>query len=375
MDKVKNMTRQQKLFYSILVTLFIASIVFVNNNYAFYDRPIAKVTDTSLIETTKITDRLGNEDTLINQQITAVLKNGVEKGRHIQLTNGYSASGAYDQEYNAGNKLFVLLNPDTGKATELTGIITDVKRDQHVLAIAWIFIFTLLLVGHRQGLFAIVSFALNVLLLSIALDIYVKYSSVSLLLITAICILLFTAISLLFVSGFNEKTYAAVAATLLGTLTSLAITYFVFWGTAGNGLRYEEMQFLTRPYETVFMAGLFIGSLGAIMDVAITMSSSIFALYNRDPNISIKSLTTSGMDIGRDVMGTITNILFLAYISGSIPMLVLLFKNASPLNFTLSINLSLEIARALAGGIGIVLTVPIGVYTTVYFIHRKRVKI
>ena len=91
-------------------------------------------------------------------------------------------------------------------------------------------------------------------------------------------------------------------------------------------------------------------------------------------DISIKALKTSGMEIGKDIMGTMTNILFFAYISGSIPMLILYFKNASSLGYTLSMNLSLEVARALAGGIGIVLTIPIGLYTTIFFINRKKAR-
>src|SRR5699024_6468244 len=86
--------------------------------------------------------------------------------------------------------------------------------------------------------------------------------------------------------------------------------------------------------------------------------------------ISIKDLTASGYDIGRDIMGTMTNILLFAYISGSIPILIVYFNNHSPLGFSLSINLSLEIARALAGGIGIVLTIPIGLYVTFFFISQ-----
>src|SRR5690606_3060149 len=148
----------------------------------------------------------------------------------------------------------------------------------------------------------------------------------------------------------------------------------VIWGTSGNGLRYEELQFITRPYRDVFIAGLFLGSLGGVMDVAITMSSSIFALYEKDNNISIKALKTSGMDIGKDIMGTMTSILFLLYISGTIPMLVLYLTIASALSFTLSVSLSLELARALAGGIGIVLTIPIGLYVSIFFINRQRAR-
>ena len=243
-----------------------------------------------------------------------------------------------------------------------------------VVITAWIFIFTLLFVGKKQGLLSIISLAVNAVLLSYALDVYLDNSEISLLLICSISVILFTVASLLLVNGFNEKTYAAIAATLLGTFISLFITYLVMWVTSENGLRYEEMQFITRPYKVVFMAGIFIGSLGAVMDVAITMSSSIFGLYEKNNDISVKALKTSGMDIGKDIMGTMTNILFFAYISGSIPMLILYLKNASPWMFTLSMNLSLEIARALAGGIGIVLTIPIGLYISIFFINRKRAR-
>jgi uncharacterized membrane protein len=163
-------------------------------------------------------------------------------------------------------------------------------------------------------------------------------------------------------------------ATLLGTLFSLVITYLIMVFTSERGLHYEEMQFVTSPYRMVFMAGLFIGALGAVMDVAITMSSSLFGLYEKNQDISIKALKTSGMEIGKDIMGTMTNILFFAYISGSIPMLILYFKNASSLGYALSMNLSLEVARALAGGIGIVLTIPIGLYITIFFINRKKAR-
>ncbi|MCG3088455.1 YibE/F family protein [Sporosarcina cyprini] len=364
--------RKQISFYTVLFICFIVSILFVNHNYSFYDRPIAKVVQANLMEETNITDPVQNKDILYKQQLVAVLQNGEEKGQSIQLVNEYSASGAFDQEYNVGNELFVLLEKDPAGTIKSPAIILDVKRDKYVVLLAWIFIFALLIVGKRQGLFAIASFVINVLILSFALDLYVKHSAVNLLVVCGICILLFTAISLLFVSGFTEKTYAAIVATLLGTFASLAITFAIIWLTSGNGLRYEEMQFVTRPYKIVFMGGLFIGSLGAIMDVAITMSSSLFALYERNPDISFQAIKKSGREIGRDIMGTITNILFFAYISGSIPMLILFLRNASALGYTLSMNLSLEIARALAGGIGIVLTIPIGLYTTLFFIKRKK---
>src|SRR5690625_986677 len=192
--------------------------------------------------------------------------------------------------------------------------------------------------------------------------------------IRAITVIIFTSLLLYHVNVLHEKTYAAIIATLLGTFLSVFITCIAMWLTNENGLYYEEMQFLTRPYQLVFLAGLFIGSLGAVMDVAISIAAALFEMYERNNDISIQTLKKSGFDIGKDIMGTMTNILFFAYISGSIPMLILYIKNYSPLGFTLSMNLSLEITRALSGGIGIVITIPIGLYTTIFFIQRKRAK-
>ncbi len=372
-NNFKKITKKQFLLYTVLLLSFTCSILFVNHNYSYYDRPIAEVINTEIIETSEIIDQFDNEDRLFTQTLVAVLKNGEEKGKLIHLINQFSTSKAYDHEFKVGQKLFVSIHDKGNK--ELTGSIEDVKRDAYVVLTAWIFIFILIIVGKKQGLLSIISLAVNAILLWYALDIYINNAGMNLVLICSVSAILFTVISLLLVNGVNEKTYAAILATLIGTFSSLLIAYLVFLFTAESGLRYEEMQFSTRPYHMLFMAGLLVGSLGAVMDVAITMSSSIFGLYEKNNNISIQALKKSGMEIGKDIMGTMTNILFFVYISGSIPLILLYLKNDSQFGFTLSMTLSLELARALAGGIGIVLTIPIGLYTTLFFVKRKRARV
>ena len=356
----------------IIAICFISTFLFVHNNHFLYERPIAVVIDTSLEDKTETIDQFNNNDVIFTQELIAKIKNGEDKGKIIHIVNKFSTSKLYDHEFQVGNQLFVSIEGMIAETEELTGTIVDVKRDKYLLLVAWIFFFVLLIVGKKQGLFSMISLLINAVLLTYALHVYINHSNWSLLLIISVSVVIFTVISLLLVNGLNEKTYAAIIATLIGTFLSLLITCFALSVTSGQGLRYEELQFITRSYQTVFLAGLFIGSLGAVMDVAITMSSSIFGLYEKDHNISVKSLIHSGLEIGRDIMGTMTNILFFAYVSGSIPIIILYLMNMSSLGFTLSINLSLELARALAGGIGIVITIPIGLYTAIYFVKRKR---
>lgn len=366
---------QQRLFPVVLIALFIGSLVFVHHNYAFYKSSIAEVVEVTITSTTNLEDEFQNKDVLYTQQLVARLKNGTEKGTIIHLENEYSKSQAFDQKFEVGSEVFVSFNTQLQEGQEQSGTITGVKRDKYLVIIAWVFIFVLLLVGRRQGLLSVVSLIFNAAVLWFALDLYIKYANQSLLWICGASVFVFTVVSLLLVNGKNEKTFSAIIATLIGTFTSLLITYIALVITGENGLRYEELQFISRPYKTVFLAGLFIGSLGAVMDVAITMSSSIFGLYEKDPTISVKALTKSGLEIGKDIMGTMTNILFFAYVSGSIPILLLYFKNASALGYTLSLNLSLELVRALAGGIGIVITIPIGLYTAIFFVKRKKAQL
>ncbi|MFE7822178.1 YibE/F family protein [Priestia megaterium] len=373
-NKLKKMSRKQWVVYFLIVFCFVLSIIFVNHNSSFYKQPIAEVLSTYLQSKEKVTDQHNNKDQIYKQSIKAEIKNGKDKGKVIHLENEYSSSGAYDQKYKPGNEIFVTIDKPL-KEKHLTGSIKNAKRDKYVLLVGWLFIFTLLFVGKKRGFLALISLVVNAALMSFSLDIYVISSYKSLVFICSILVILFTVISLLLLNGVNEMTYASITSTLLGIFLTLGVTYAVVHFTDGNGLRYEGMQFLTRPYEIVFMAGLLIGSLGAVMDVSITISSSLFELYEKNEKISLTALRKSGMEIGRDVMGALTNILFFVYAAGSIPSMILYLKNASPLGFTLSMNLSLEIARALAGGIGIMLTIPIAVYTSIYFINQKRKRI
>ncbi|GLI85854.1 membrane protein [Rossellomorea marisflavi] len=371
MNRKKQINLKKWLLYIALIVLCITSIYFVHHNENYYGRPIAEVTDVKVTGTRDITDPNGNKDRLHEQEVHATVKNGPEKGKDILLSNTFSTSKAYDQEYKPGNDLFVSINDPDGQG-QLKGSIDDVKRDTSLIIIAWVFIFLMVLVGKRQGFYSLGTLYINAVILSFALDAYLSNDRIGLLAACGLAVVLFSSISLLLVNGFNRKTYAAVISTLVATFVTLVISFIVIKSTAANGLRYEEMQFLTRPTETVFMAGILVGCLGAIMDVAITLSSSIFTLYEKDPSISTKVLKEAGLEIGRDIMGTMTNIMFFVYISGAMPMLILYFKNASPLGFTLSMNLSLELARALTGGIGIVLAIPIGIAVSIYFVNKRR---
>lgn len=370
-----NLVKQRKSSKSIkkgtllvlLVVVAVSSLFFVNHNASFYDETIAQVTHANIIQKEQVTDEFQNQDMVYEQVLTAEILNGAAQGQNIQLTNTYTASGGFDDAYGEGALLFVKKN------AENQFDITGMKRDHLLLGIIWLLIFILIAVGRKQGILSLVSLVINMAIIAWIIQSYTKWDDYLIPLCMIGCVL-FTVISLTLVNGWNEKTFAAILATLVGTFVSFSIAVFVLWLTKENGMRYEELQFITRPYKTLFFAGLLVASLGAVMDIAITMSSSLFNLYEKNPHISLKQLAKSGREIGKDIMGPMTNILFFVYVSGSIPMMMLYFKNHATFTYTLSTNLTLEIVRALVGGIGIVLTIPISLFIVLYFIKRKQVK-
>ena len=363
--------KQQSIILSGSIFLCIVlSLLFVQNNFSLYKQPIVEIVKETLKDEKETIGSTNNQDTLFRQDLIGKIRNGEQKGEFVLLENTFSSSGAYDHRYQVGDELFITLQ--SRKGTQLDGIILYPKRDKYILLAAWLFILIVLLIGKKSGFFSILSLIINIFVLSFALNFYTNSEGVSLLFVSSLLVLFFTSTSLILVSGNNEKTYAAILATLMGTFSALLIAFIVMKLTSEKGLRYEEMAFVTRTPQKVFLASILVGSLGAVMDIAITITSSLYELYEKNKQISLKNLKESGMEIGKDIMGSMTNVLFFAYVSGSIPMLLLYLKNGAPLNYTLSMNLSLELTRALVGGIGIVLTIPISIYTTTYFIHKRR---
>ncbi len=376
---MKNLMLHKKkiLLYTLLAICCLFSLIFVNNDYNFYKETIVKVTTVQIVKKEKITDYYKNKDILYTQLLTGKILNGTLKGKTIELKNQYSYSGAADNQYKAGDKLFVSLdnssiNPGKNGSSEATsaisGTINGLKRDTYLVFIAVLFTIFIIAVGKKKGLFSLLSLIFNVVLFSLVMDLYLK--GINLLLVCSIVVIVFTVFSLILVGGYNQKTFTAIISTLLGTFLTLIIAYIVMKATNERGVRYEEMQFLTHPPHEIFMAEILVGCLGAVMDVCITISSSIYELCETNPELSSKALMDSGREIGKDIMGTMTNVLFFAYVSGGIPMLLVYLKNGFQTGYSFYMNLSLELIRALTGSIGIVLAIPLSLFTTV-FIQQK----
>lgn len=357
------------ILYAILVIVGIGSIIFTYNNYSFYDELIVKVISTEEEYLSTDTLNYGYKEDLYMQTIEARILNGEDRGKIVTISNEYHKGEAYDQRYYKGDELFVSVNKqgDTIKKAHIEGY----KRDKYIVILVVSFTLVIVLVGHLKGFLSIISVILNIIIFYVIVALNVK--GISLPVLSFIGAILFSVICLSLVSGLNKKTIAAIISSIAGVSVTMLISMIVIHFTKYSGVRFEQMELLTRPYEGIFLSEIILGGLGAIMDISISMATSLNELIEKDEKITVKSLKKSGYNIGRDIMSTMINVLFFTYICSVIPNLTIYFRNGIELGHLVNEYISLEMTRALTGAIGITITIPISIYISL-FVYKRRVK-
>lgn len=349
----------------ILVAIFIAIFIWSNNNYNMYKSEIAKVINITdeYLKTEDGPD--GREEKYFNQTITAKVKNGEYKGEIITLKNTYSSSMLKSEKYKKGDDLFVSVKKN---GDEVNGNINGLKRDKYIVLLIGIFIITIILVSGRFGVYTLATLVANIAAFIYFIKLYINGKNF--MLINLLMIIFFSVVTLLLLGGFSKKNIGAIISTLITTflifgLYKLAIIY-------GGDLHYELMDYISGPndIENIFLSGVIIGCLGAVMDVSITINSAVNELVSSSNSITIKQLIKSIREIGHDIMGTMINVLMFSYIGGSLSIVILKIINGYKLPSLIQFDISFEIVRFLIGSIGIVAAVPISALVAVLFFKK-----
>ena len=350
----------KKFAAKLIIVLFLSLIVYiaVYNNFQVYDTTIAKVTSAVQSE---------EKDGSIRQAITGTIKNGEHEGQTVTLKNTYDPSLAYDERYSRGSLLFLSLNDKTGSS--LTGTVTGVKRDHYAVLVLLVLTDLLLLAGGKQGFYTIIGLGLNIVLFYGMLTLY--EAGVNVLSLTIVLVILFSAIVLILINGFNKRTFISLIATLAAVaiigLLSAAVIHF------GPELSYEFMEYLPEPYtrseaNLLFLSEILIGGLGVIMDIAVTITSCSAELIRKDPLISKKALLLSCRQVADDITGTMINVVFFTNIAACIPVFLISMKNDISFFTVMKYNAFFEIACFLTGSMGIILTIPLAIFAASCFL-------
>ena len=189
------------------------------------------------------------------------------------------------------------------------------------------------------------------------------------------------AAGLIFLNGYSKKTFCAVCGCVGGVLVSGIAAAVAGTLSPMNGFNMQEAENLILygadqglKVSGLLVCGVLISALGAVMDVALGIASSVWEMKEQNPDASVGSLFRSGMQIGKDAMGTMANTLILAFAGSSLNMLILVQTYNIPfLQLINTDSIALEVVQSVAGSIGILLTVPLVAFISARLMaHRKR---
>lgn len=313
---------------------------------------------TGVVENVQYVDL--NDDTVsqTKQTIQVRLLTGEFKGETVELDNMLTGNPYYDIKLKKNTKV-ILHAEDNGEGVEFS--IEDIKRSGNLGWLSLLFCGLLIYVGRKKGFYSLISIGLTVLLITHALSPLILIGINPVLATILICIAS-TAATMYLVGGFNAKSTSAVIGAMLSLLFAGLLSYITMFTAHLTGFTEENSMFLYTAHPELDFIGITISTmilatLGAVMDVAMSIASTINEIYITDNTKTVKDLFISGMNVGRDIIGTMANTLILVYLGGSLPLLLL----AGNIDLQKFINLNqvvTETASALIGSIAIVICVP-----------------
>lgn len=295
-------------------------------------------------------------------------------GQEVEIEN-YLEGGPFDMEFKAGDQVFLQVSKLDDGSMEY-----EIRDRWYLDQLFWLSLIVLALIilfGGKQALKALLALFLSALLIFFFFIPMVEkgYTPSLLTLITSFLI---TLVSLVIILGFSRKTMTAVLGTFGGVIFAILLGYLggiVFLKL--NGLGAEDSRILAASFSEynfsgILLSGFVIGALGACMDVAVSIASSLDELCKHHPHISSGELFSSGMRIGRDVLGSMLNTLIFAYVGASLTLVLLLFKSGSSIVEILNYGFIVEeIVRSLIGALGLAATIPVTAVCAAYFYGKK----
>lgn len=267
-------------------------------------------------------------------------------------------------ELDVGDRVTVEITEDENGTA--TATVLDVVRANYLIGLLVLFLLSVILVGGKKGIRAILGLLLTILLIYFIMvkGIYSGKNAIITSIITAILIIVGTFI--IIGDGINKKILTAAIGTLGGVLSAgiIALIFNNIAKMTGGGEEAIQLSLnmttINFNFRDLLFSGILIASLGACMDVGMSIASSLDEIKLKNPEITGKELFKSGMNIGRDVIGTMTNTLILAYVGSSLTLILLFMAcNMSLAEILNKETIAEEIISAITGSMGVVYTIPI----------------
>lgn len=303
------------------------------------------------------------------QDVKVEIKEGEFKGEVLdaKYTVSYDLEGKIEGYLlDKGNIVEIEVQLTDGKINyEEEAVVHGIDRSGYIILLFILLLVISLVVGKVQGLKAIISFIITILAIFLFMlpQIINGHDAIFITILTSVIV---TIVSFIIIAGIKKKSIAAMIGTSGGIICA-GIVALIFGILAKLSGGQEEAMYLSMnsqniafDFKDLLFSGIVIASLGAAMDVGMSIASALDELKQKNPNMLAKDLFKSGMNIGADVIGTMTNTLILAYVGGALNTVLLFMVNNVPLGEILNIEMiATDVISALAASIGVIFSVPI----------------
>jgi len=314
------------------------------------------------------------------QKFNVTLLEGVDKGEIVEVSLPVYMDEEYNVNAKVGDRVVVYKTFDNygNDEMQLQYYISDVDKRIELYIMGIGFVILVLLIARKNGLKALFALIVTVAFI-IQVFIPAIFKGYSPILFAVLTVVFSSLVTIYFTVGTSKKFFVALLGVIGGVLIAGVLSYIFTYRMRLNGFLDSDLLASAYLLKNIKMrelipAGVIIGSLGAVMDVAVSIASSINELHETDPNMSKKSMFTSALNIGNDIIGTMINTLILAYIASSIFTLLLIYIQANdyPLIRTLNFqDIAVEIMRSICGSIGILIAVPLTAYIGTMIYKKK----
>lgn len=308
-----------------------------------------------------VKDNLQEDGSRMGQQIVKLkLLTGDKKGDIVEATSfsGY----LYGADCTVGLRVIaqVSVYQDIVVAS-----VYNYDRENMLYLIVVLFIGSIWIIGGRRGLNSVMGLIFTFICI-IFLYIPMLYKGYSPFWSAVIVVILTTIVSLYLIGGTTYKTLSAILGTIGGVVIAgvFATLFGALTHISGNNVGdIEELVFISSVTDLqvsgLLFSGILISSLGAVMDVSMSIASTIQEIYIQNPILDRKELFKSGMRVGRDMMGTMSNTLILAFTGGSINTLIFIYAYSMQYHQVMNMyDIGIEILQGVTGSLGVILTVP-----------------
>lgn len=309
-----------------------------------------------------------------DQTVQLKLLTGDHAGETVQATS--SSAYLYGVHCTVGMKVIAIVSESGG---ELVTSVYGYNRRPALYAIVGLFLLSILIIGGKRGLYAVIGLLFTFVSI-IWFFLPALYRGWSPILAAIVVVILTTLVTMYLVGGFTAKATVAVIGTVLGVLAAGVLAWIFGKVTHVTGYNVSDIENLIYVQEEtgiqvgeLLFAGILIAALGAVMDVSMSISSTLQELYDQNPTMTARQLFRSGMTVGRDMMGTMSNTLILAFVGGSINTIVMFY--AYDYEYLQLINLfdmAIEIMQGISASMGVILTVPLVSFIGAWMIANRR---